>query len=96
MIKNRQFRPLVRSLRPVIGPKVPSIPTQFGMVRDTRFRDPNVPDGPGFMPGGDGTLIPIDGFNRFPFVRKAPLGLERLFGRLKEKIRNNPNLILCL
>ena len=39
-------------------------------------------------------LLPMpsfeDDFNRIPFVRKAPLGLERLFGRLKEQIRNNP------
>mgnify|MGYP003133274037 FL=1 len=41
-----------------------------------------------------GSIRPIskfeDDLNRIPFVRKAPLGLERLFGRLQERIRNNP------
>ena len=31
-----------------------------------------------------------DDFNRMRLPRNAPLGLERLFGRLQERIRNNP------
>ena len=61
MVKKRQFRPLMRSLRPI---------SQENRVYP--------------MP------VFEDDFNRIPFVRKAPLGLERLFGRLQEKIRNNP------
>jgi len=41
-----------------------------------------------------GSIRPVskfeDDFNRMRLTRNAPLGLERLFGRLQQRIRNNP------
>ena len=41
-----------------------------------------------------GSIRPVsrfeDDFNRMRLPRNAPLGLERLFGRLQQRIRNNP------
>jgi len=68
------------------------------VVRDTRFRDPNVPDGPGFMLGGDGTLTPIERpfgrkIERTPkLIQKMPKrgrgGLGSIFEKLQQQLRN--------